>query len=77
MDSILWLFITYFGIGIFLHIGVSMGAFDLQIQSRRTGEFIEPGTKKYEILKFLFCIGWMGMALQAILRGSDGDGQDN
>ncbi len=69
--------VIYFGIGLCFYIGICMGTFDLKIQSKATGEFLEPGSKEYEILKFVFSIGWIVMAIQQIRRGGDTNGQDN
>ena len=67
--------VIYFGIGLCFYIGICMGTFDLEIQSKATGEFLEKNTREYEILKLVFSFGWIVMAIQAIRRGSDNDGQ--
>ena len=66
--------VIYFGIGLCLYIGVCVGKLDLKIQSKATGEFLEPGSKEYEILKLMFSFGWIVMAIQQIRRGGDTNG---
>ncbi len=66
------LFITltsYFMIGIILYICVQLGFFELDIQSKSTGEFLDKHTIKYKVLKFAFCIGWIVLAFKVITRG--------
>lgn len=67
--------VIYFGIGICFYIGICMGVFDLSIQSKATGEFLKPGSKEYEILKLVFSIGWVVMAIQELERRVKKDGR--
>ena len=69
--------VLYFGIGICFYIGICMGVFDLSIQSKATGEFLDKNSGEYEILKFVFSIGWIVMAFQAIRRGGDTNGNNH
>ena len=69
--------VIYFGIAICIYLGICMGTFDLRIQSKKTGEFLEVGSREYEMLKFVFSMAWVVMAIQTIRRGGDNDGQDN
>ena len=60
---------SYFMIGIILYICVQLGFFELDIQSKRTGEFLDKHSLKYRVLKLAFCIGWITLAYQVITRG--------
>ena len=77
MQGLYLALVIYFGIAICIYLGICMGNFDLKIQSKKTGEFLEPGTREYEILKFVFSMAWIVMAIQTIRRGGDSDGQDS
>ena len=76
MEGILLAIIFYFSIGIFFYISISLGKLDLDIQSKQTGEFLDKNTMEYEILKLIFSIGWIFMALQMIGRGGDSEGNN-
>ena len=77
MCGFYWALIIYFGIGLCIYIAICMGTLDLDIQSKATGEFLEPGTKEYETLKLTFSLAWIIMAIQQIARGSDNDGKNS
>ena len=52
-----------------------MGVFNLSIQSKVTGEFLDKNTREYEILKFVFSIAWIVMAIQELERRVKRDGR--
>lgn len=60
---------AYLIIGVILYICVQLGFFELDIQSKSTGEFLDKHTIKYKVLKFAFCIGWIFLAYQVFTRG--------
>ena len=69
--------ILYFGIATFFYVGICMGRFDLKIQSRATGEFLDKNSREYEILKLIFSMAWVVMAIQQIRRGGDTNGNNH
>lgn len=77
MHGILLALVIYFTIGICFYVAISMGKLNLDIQSKKTGEFLDKDTKEYEILKFAFSMGWIVMALEKIIYGGDKNGKDN
>lgn len=76
MEGLRLMLFVYLAIGTYFYIAINFGRINLDIQSKQTGEYLEKDTKKYEILKLLFCIGWIVMAIQTIKRRGDNNGDD-
>ena len=76
MYGILIGIILYFIIAIGIYIGVSVGKLNMDFQSKSTGEWVDKDTQLYEILKVIFSIGWIVLAIKTILRGIRGESND-
>lgn len=77
MKELMLASIIYFGIALFIYICLCTERLDLDIQSKATGEFLDKDTTQYEILKFVFSVCWIIVAIQTIHRALKNTGGDN
>lgn len=68
MSGLLLTVIIYYGVAIFLFIGINSGYMELNITSKKTGELLDVDSKMYKFITFTYCFGWLYPAIVLIKR---------